>query len=185
MSDAYSALLEVVRPMLHNTLDNYIVPGLRSSLVGDGKDKGKVRLFHASRDARDFITPHSHRFNFAALVLEGTVVNSIYHRAGGFDGDSWVMSTIGQVCGMDGIQNYTHVREEKPEKWRRTDHVFTAGMVFHMSYEEIHSIVYHRNAKALFLEGPPVTDISVMLEPWVNGKLVPTFKTEDWMFEKA
>jgi hypothetical protein len=181
-------LMHVLPSMLHNGLENYIVPGLRSFLVGDGTAaKGKVRLFTASREATDFITPHSHRFDLTILVLAGKVENSIYRRARVDqlrESDHWATSTITQVCGTDGLNKYEHTRDIAPERWVKSTRAYGPGETIYMPYDLIHSIVYHRDSSALLFEGPELTKVSTMLEPWVNGKLVPTFKTEGWMFEK-
>jgi hypothetical protein len=69
--------------------------------------------------------------------------------------------------------------------WKRKPYTYMAGDTYSMGYEEIHSIRFDRGTKVLFFEGPQVTNLSWMIEPWVNGKCVPTFRTEDWMFEKS
>lgn len=178
-----NAIIRAVEPMLHSRLDNYIIPGLASELVG-GVNGGKVRLFSTNRTATDFVTPHSHRFDFTCLVLKGVVNNTIYAE-GGETGDEWCVSTIGQVCGADGILNYVHTRSDKPSKWTQDTFRYEAGETYSMRYEELHSIQFSRGARVLFFEGPQVTKESRMIEPWVNGKVVPTFRTDPWMFERA
>jgi hypothetical protein len=142
-----------------------------------------VRLFTASRSARDFVTPHSHRFDFTCLVLSGRVLNTIY-RPGSETGEEWCTSTIGQVCGADGIMNFVHKRSDVPTLWCQETQEYAPGATYAMKYDEIHSIQFHRGTQVLFFEGPAQIDHSVMLEPWCGGKVVPTFKTEDWMFER-
>lgn len=176
------ALVEAVHPMLNSRLDNYIVPGLTSQLVG-GDVFGKVRLFHTLRTATDFVTPHSHRFDFTCLVLKGVVRNTIFTE-GGETGDEWCASTIGQVCGPGGLLNYTHMRDHGPTRWTQYTQVYEAGDTYSMRYDELHSIQFSRGAKVLFFEGPQVTTQSRMIEPWVNGQVVPTFRTEPWMFQR-
>lgn len=173
---------KALRTMQNNSLRNYIVPGLTSHLIGGGKF-GKVRLFHASRNTRDIITPHSHRFNFTCLVLEGMVYNTIY-KEGKLGAEEWCRSTIDQVCGEDGLLSYVHIREDKPSLWTKEVNQYTLGETYSMTYREVHSIEFEKGTKVLFLEGPHLADKSVMIEPWVDGRVVPTFKTEDWMFMK-
>jgi hypothetical protein len=186
---SYAKLLDVASTMRNNSLSNYIVPGLVSSLIGDGGTPyGKVRMFHASREATDFITPHSHRFELAILVLTGEVDNTLFHPATYYpearDDDKWMPSTITQVCGADGILEYRHEYPGPAGAYARRSRSYGPGDVIHMKAEDIHSIVYHKGASAILFEGPEQTKTSTMLEPFVNGKLVPTFKTQDWMFEK-
>jgi hypothetical protein len=177
------AIIEAVQPMLNSRLDNYIVPGLVSELVG-GEVNGKVRLFHTNRTATDFVTPHSHRFDFTCLVLKGIVRNTLFVE-GGETGDEWCASSIDQVCGADGLLNYTHTREAAPTRWTQDTHVYEAGDTYSMRFDEIHSIQFSRGTKVLFFEGPWLTRQSRMIEPWVGGRVVPTFKTESWMFQRS
>ena len=180
--DANKLILELAA-MQHNKLHNYIVPGVTSSLIGGG-EHGKVRLFHATRQARDWVTPHSHRFNFTALVLAGNAHNTLFDCTEGSGGDEWCLSTIDQVCGADGLRDYQHVRATNATRWMQHTLSYGVGASYSMEHTEIHSIVFEKGTVVLFFEGPQVTTQSVMLEPWVNGKCLPTFRTEPWMFEK-
>lgn len=179
---------DMVRTMRHNRLKNYIAPGLHSSLVGGVGNFGKVRVFEAERYTRDLITPHSHRFPFTCLVLSGEVENTIYepllsnHRDS--TAEKWIRSKVTQVCGPEGVREFTHVREEVPKPFRRAKTTYPQGSTYTMTHDQIHSIVFHANTKALFFEGPEVQDWDWMLEPYVDGKLVPTFETRPWMFER-
>lgn len=180
-------ILEVVEAMKCNGLANYIVAGLSSHMVGDGDLGGKVRLFSADRETRDTITPHSHRFDFACLVLNGYVLNTIYEPVSAGNAafaSEWVFSTIDQVCGVDGIRKYVHERETKPKLLYPVTTRYTQYDSYYMASDQVHSIVFSKGARVLFFEGPAKTTTSRMIEPWVNGRVVPTFKTEDWMFEK-
>jgi hypothetical protein len=174
---------KAIAPMRNNPLRNYIVPGLTSHLIGGSTKHGQVRLFHSLRQTREFITPHSHRFDFTCLVLAGDVRNTIF-RPGYSYNEQWCLSTINQVCGLDGLNEYTHSREDKPSNWRAETTAYTTGDTYSMKYEEIHSIQFDKDTRMLFLEGPQVTLTSQMIEPWENGKVIPTFRTEPWMFEK-
>lgn len=181
-SDVLKAITAAIKPMQNNRLGNYIVPGLTSSLIGGGTH-GKVRLFEAERHTRDTITPHSHRFDFTCVVLTGSVINTLYV-ANLCGAEEWCISNIGQVCGVNGLEDYVHRRSTEPTLWRREPRRYRAGDTYSMTYEEIHSIEFERGTQVLFFEGPPKIGGSTMLEPWVNGRVVPTFKTEDWMFER-
>lgn len=176
---------DAVKAMRSNRLKNYIVPGLHSSLIGAASDYGKVRLFEAERYTRDTVTPHSHRFGFTCLVLHGAVENTIYETAiAPYSAEMWIRSTVTQVCGKNGLQEFKHVREEEPRFFKATSTVYRAGDTYRLRHTDIHSIVFEKDTKVLFFEEPSVQDWDWMLEPFVEGKLVPTFKTEPWMFEK-
>lgn len=178
-------LLSQLREMTHNRLENYIVPGMESVLIG-GEGHGLVRAFSIDREARDWVTPHSHRFNFAALVLAGKVHNTLFTKAtSGYKADDWCLSAIDQVCGANGIREYIHTRETEGGPWHQDTKTYYPGETYSMGYNEIHSIRFERHTSVLIFEGPQIVSSSVMLEPWVNGKCVPTFRTEPWMFEKA
>lgn len=178
-----NSIRDAIQPMLHSRLQNYIIPGLTSHLVGGG-EHGKVRLFQTNRQAHDFVTPHSHRFDFTCLVLSGTVRNTLF-LSGGPGTDLWCLSTIGQVCGKDGLLEYVHTREEKPTPWAQETYTYTQGDTYSMKHAEIHSIQFDRGTQVLLFEGPQLMDQSRMLEPWVDGKVIPTFRTESWMFDRT
>lgn len=183
----YKATLEVIEkaiaPMRNNPLRNYIVPGLTSHLVGGSTKTGQVRLFHSMRQTREFVTPHSHRFDFTCLVLAGDVRNTIFRPGNGYD-EQWCLSTINQVCGKEGLNDYIHSREDKPSNWWAETFSYTTGDTYSMKHTEIHSIQFDKGTRVLFFEGPQLTVTSNMIEPWENGKVIPTFRTEPWMFER-
>jgi hypothetical protein len=180
----YNHLIKAMAEMRHNTLENYIVPGLRSSLVG-GAGHGKVRVFEASRDTFEFITPHSHRFDFFAFVLQGTYKNTIFSRGDGEGSELYCESTIHQVCGPDGrIQDSTPARDDRPTGYVRDVRTWGRGESLFMDHRQIHSVKFSRDAIILFFEGPQKIDTSRMIEPWVDGRCVPTFKVEEWMFQR-
>lgn len=173
-------ILDAIQPMQNNRLRNYIAPGLTSFLVGGG-EFGSVRLFCAERTTLEFITPHSHRFDFTCLVLRGTVYNTIFRR-GSDSCELWCLSTITQVCGKNGINHYDHVREKEPSHWYYSVDKWKDGDTYSMQRDQIHSIKFDRGSQVLFFEGPELQKHSQMLEPWEDGKVIPTFRTEDWMF---
>jgi hypothetical protein len=181
MNQLDSNLSAIVETMLNNRLRNYIVPGLDSSLVGGG-EHGKVRMFEASRNTRDSITPHNHRFDFGCIVLAGEVQNTLYIPDS--EGSAWCRSTIDQVCGADGVRDFVHTREDQPRRYSQSCAVYSAGQTYTMGSEEIHSIVFSRGAQVLFLEGPSKTTRSVMIEPWIDGRCIPTFEVKEWMFQQ-
>lgn len=184
-------IVDALQPMLNSKLRNYIVPGLDSYLVGGvqpngisaGTEFGKVRLFDAVRQTFEFVTPHNHRFDFTCLVLRGMVKNTIFW-PGGENAELWCPSTIAQVCGANGLLEYNHVRDTEPTPWSPESITYVAGETYSMTFAQIHSIKFWKGAKVLFFEGPPKAPTSTMLEPWVDGRCIPTFRTEPWMFER-
>jgi hypothetical protein len=185
-------ILDAIQPMKHSRLRNYIAPGLTSHLIGGG-EFGKVRLFSAERATMEFITPHSHRFDFTCLVLKGLVHNTIFTQhpqdsifvPSTVSCEAWCVSTINQVCGANGLMNYVHERDSGPTHWLPMTDRWCAGDTYSMTYDQIHSIKFERGSQVLFFEGPQVSTVGKMLEPWENGKVIPTFRTEPWMFDRT
>src|SRR6266478_3662074 len=153
----FNNLLALLPDMIHNRLGNYIIPGVTSALVG-GDGHGLVRMFSLDREARDWVTPHSHRFNFTALVLAGRVHNTLFTAGRQYarTADLWCLSTIDQVCGANGIREYTHVRETDGNYWCQDTTTYEIGDLYSMAPQEIHSIRFERGTSVLMFEGPQV-----------------------------
>jgi hypothetical protein len=163
----------------HSTLRNYIIPGLDSSLLATAGEHGCIRLFECSRDHQENITPHSHRFGFTCLVLAGVVRNFIWERDS--QGDDFIASTL-TYGGQPGAYDIT--RDEEPSRWSRYDNYYKEGDVYQMSCEQVHSIYFTRGTRVLFIEGPSVCNQTRIIEPFVNGERIPSFRVEDWMFRR-
>jgi len=165
--------------MRHSPLRNYIVPGLTSWLIMDNGTAGKIRLFESSRNQQEFITPHSHRFDFSACVIRGHVHNTLWTPSEQF-GDEYVV-TNSTYLGQPG-------EYEKQSKVvaRFVDSTicYDDGEWYSMKHNEIHSIKFSRDAVVLFFENRAITTTTQVLEPFVNGQHVPTMKVEPWMFKK-
>jgi len=175
-------LLEIVNAMAHSPVKQYVVPGLTSELIG-GKDSGTVRLFSSERQVREWITPHSHRFDFSCIVLDGMVENILFTLADEARyADSYSSGTL--KCIGEGMGNYDIVRSNIPKKYTETATRYGVGESYSMKSNQIHSIKFYRDTKVLFFEGPALSDTSVFLEPFSNGQVVETFETRPWMFKK-
>lgn len=171
----------VICSMLRNPLRNYVVPGLTSSLLG-GDGHGTVRLFEASREQYSDIVPHSHRFDFTCLVLEGYVVNRVWLPTSSTQADLYEAATLlyGGEPGKYRMKPHALGRS----RWHYQDIRYNAGNWYTMDADEIHSITFSRNAVVLFFEGPTRVDSTTIIQPVVDGEVVKTFKVEDWMFQK-
>jgi hypothetical protein len=166
-----------IKSMAHSPVRNYAIPGLTSWLIGSGP--GKVRLFECSRSHDEHIVPHSHRFAFSCQVLRGRVWNKTFKRVE-TGGDEFLRSTItytGEIgqhtIKRGGVARYDGVMSEYGE-----------GDWYSMEADEVHSIWFDRDTMVLFFEGPNVSNESIILEPFVDGDLIPTFKVEPWMFAR-
>lgn len=172
--------IETIKSMAHSALGNYIVPGLTSSLISGGVF-GKVRLFDSSREQHEHIAPHSHRFDFTCLVLQGEVEQRIFERVGSphRDCDDYMCSVL-EFRSSPG--DYIKLQTERAS-YTSESSVYSEGQWYSMKSHEIHSIRFGRDTVVLFFEGPTKNSSSVVLEPVVAGQVIPTFKTEPWMFQ--
>lgn len=169
-------LNNIIQDMKCSKVSNYVIAGLDSFLL----TSGNVRLFENSRDHQDQITPHSHRFNFACLVLDGHVINRIWYESQESEGDLFQSTTL-HYAGEIG----SHTKSKEGRAFYSSyDKKYEAGECYAMSAEQIHSIQFSRGAKVLFLEGPQVSDTSIIIEPVVNGVLINTYENKPYMFFK-
>lgn len=172
--------INMLMAMRTNTIENYIVPGLSSSLIGGKSGHGCVRLFESSRDQQEHVTPHSHRFDFQCLVLRGYVENTIWTQmSGNYDnGDEFQIS---RLIYKNKVGEY-HINKAATQFFRGKTNTHNEGATYSMKAEEIHSIKFSRGAKVLFFEGPQLSNSTVIIEPVVDGVCIPTFEVKEWMF---
>jgi hypothetical protein len=181
-------LASLVTRMANSHVRNYVVPGLTSSLVGGGKN-GQVRLLTSDRPTREWVVPHSHRFDFTCLVLTGRVENILFEEFRDYNdrrvnaASEYSPGTLRRVA--DGLGKYNLERSGQSQLYEEFTKFYGPGDTYSMTADQIHSIRFSKDAKVLFFESPEVTDSSIILEPYSNGKVVPTFETQPWMFEKA
>jgi hypothetical protein len=152
----------------HSTLANYIVPGLHSHLLS-----GKARFFEATRDQEHFVVPHSHRYDFAACVIAGTVYNTLYHE-NAVGEEEYAVSYL-EPGGAAPLEPDDRARFSK------TMQKYTAGEWYTMSFDQFHTIAFQHRSLVLVLEGEERTSYSRILEPIVDGKHLRTFHRADWM----
>lgn len=175
-----AALIQHLAAMKHSPIGNYGgIPGVTSWLVGMPSSLGLVRLMECSREHHEPIIPHSHRFDFNCLVLAGSVRNIIWRRDK--TGDVYHESTLtyagkpGEYCKERGVS----------DRWIATTRLYGRGEEYGMHADEVHSIFFSRGAVVLFFEGPQVTESSIILEPVVDGVVVPTFDVKPWAFKRG
>jgi len=170
-------LVNIISSMKSDGVFNYAIAGVDSYLLNNGR----VRLFECSRDHQDQITPHSHRFDFACLVLEGHVVNITWHEVDDNNGDFFEES----VLTYNGTIGEHKVQKSGRSFYYPTRVKYTKGDTYSMDSDQIHSIQFSRGAKVLFFEGPAFKDTSLIIEPVVNGEKIPTYVKRDYMFIKS
>lgn len=171
-------VLDILASIQSNTIDNYIAPGLRSHLIGQG-GVGCVRMFDMARRQGFHIAPHSHRFDFACLVLRGSVGNIVYEPATPDDGGDEYQVAKYTVDGFKERGLLPQLRDYFIGGATQ----YLEGEWYSMAYSQFHSIEFSRDALVLFFEGQTVRDYSEALRPIVNGKVLDTFHVEDWMYK--
>lgn len=170
---------KLLRAMMHSPVRNYVVPGLTSWLIGEPSPKGTMRFFECSRGHQENITPHSHRFDFQCWVLSGRVTNRVWRHSFS-TGDKYVHTNL--VYGGE-IGSYERIRMGVAS-YAATDTLYGPDEWYSMKASEIHSIYFAAGTEVLFFEGPTISNQSLILEPWVDGDDIPTFKVEPWMFKR-
>ena len=169
--------LQHLLSMANNAIDNYVIPGVTSYLIGNNN---KVRLFHCTRNHTEYVVPHSHRFDFTARVLQGYVTNCIYRENKHNEADTYQVSSL-VYGGKPGIYNVIPGGVKGYVIYSDNYHY---DETYSMKFNEIHSISFRKDTYVLIYEGPDKTDTTQILQPYVNGEVIPTFKIEPWMFRR-
>ena len=162
-------LLKLVNTIQSDSIDNYIVDGLNSSLL----ENGVVRMFTTTHHQIDGIAPHSHRYDFACVVLQGKVTNHLWYAAQ--DGDDMQVMSL-KYLGAPGKYSTTDLAVQK---FARSSTVYEAGEIYMMERDQIHNIEFTKGTQVLFFEGPQKTETSLALQPIVKDKEPKMFDTGD------
>lgn len=154
--------------------ENYIIPGLTSTLLGSPAAGGMFRLFEMRRDQEVEVVPHDHRYDFQCFVLEGEVRNRLYcvlerrnvptHAVFLHDPDTHAVS------GPLGLVEASF-----------HESTYLEGDWYDMKASQFHSIWFGKGTKVLFIEGRKQNELSRCLVPYVNGRVCDTFYWRDWM----
>lgn len=171
--------------MGYDSLHNYIVPGLVSTLIGeDPHASSKIRLFRNTRTQDEFITPHSHRFDLACMVLQGSVENTIFDAVPYSGPQTPRYADEFQVSRLkyEGNPGHYDKADTTVQAFSRYVNSYQPGQWYFLKCDDIHSIRFSKDAIVLIFEGDSKTDTTIVLEPRVNGSTIRTFKVEDWMF---
>lgn len=169
--------IEHIKGLMHSPVHNYIVPGLSSWMIGEPHKSGKLRLFTCSRNHIESISPHSHRYDFQCLVLKGNIKNSI-----------WSINPCGDLYDEIEIEYCGKIGQYKEKTIGRNhynfiEYSYSAGDIYGMSNDEIHSIRFSKDSMVLFFEGESYNETSILLDPVVNGQRIPVSKVQPWMFK--
>ena len=175
---------EIFDKLKHSPIHNYILPGLTSWVLkpaGDGH--GMIRMFEASRETQEFITPHSHRYGLHCEVLAGWVENTIWKNSelvgASNNSDEWMLCSL-KYAGNPGEYTQTPGPIRRYAKETRR---YAAGSSYDLNHSQIHSVRFSRGAVVVITETAQRTDTTQILLPVAYGKAVPTFKVESWMYK--
>lgn len=182
---SHAELIDLLLQESEPPLRNYILPGLESTMLG--RNAGTtVRMFTMTREQRVHITPHSHRFDFACLVLRGWARNTLWVPVSDPKTTKHAdMYTVSRLVYADAPGKYTSVNRIEDSWWVPSTKTYRANESYSMQHDDIHSIEFSRDAVVLLFEGPQLANHSLILQPYVNGETVPTFEVKPWMFQKG
>lgn len=175
----------VIKSMQTSRVRDYIIPGLNSYMLEDGK----VRMFESTRDFSGTVTPHTHRFDFTCLVLQGIVRNRVYEEVSPLiieeerpPHDLFTVRTIGLDVN-EAFGDYERITQDyQGARFTSETTEYLTGDWYSMGCDEYHSIEFGRDTKVLFFEGPQRAATSKVLLPFMHNETIETMKTEDWMF---
>lgn len=169
------ALAKALLLLKQNTIGNYISPGLESSLLPDRS----VRIFHQTREQTKLVTPHSHRFDMHAIVLEGGVTNTTWMRVSDRRADLFRESTLT----YNNIGDYER-RVEGDYHYGPISRHFVRGEAYSIPHGEIHSIVFKKGSVVLVFEGIDQGPETRIIEPVVYNVHTPLLDIQPWMFQR-
>lgn len=172
-------LLDIFSSLAHSPIYNYVIPGMTSYLITDPSEKGCIRMFVNNREQHVHVIPHSHRFDFKACVLKGSVRNTLWKPH--FYGDTYAECTL-KYKDKPGKYDITYYRSGV--LYESSDVDYTENQWYSMDYNQIHSIKFSKGAIVAVAEGPKMTNNTTILLPWVNNKVIDTFKVQDWMYKE-
>ncbi|ACV50150.1 conserved hypothetical protein [Delftia phage PhiW-14] len=176
---------DILWSMQNSSMRNYAgIPGLSSHLLGAGEgNNGTVRMFSNARNHPEFLIPHSHRYDFACLVLKGSVTNILYVplSVGTAESDAW---SIMKQKYKGSAGEYDMEDTGKWAYYNTVEQRHGEGEWYTMTKDQIHSIKFSKGAQVLFFQGPNMSDETIVLQPRIGSVTVPTFHVAPWMFKR-
>jgi hypothetical protein len=183
--------LEALLKHAHSPIQNYIVPGLKSYMIGNEGPNGCIRLFVASREQLVAIAPHNHRYDLVSRVLQGRVLNRIWTAYTGALRDPAADYYVARKLTYKGAPGQYDTEDGDTALYTSSTRIYSASgensqtAQYSMSHKDIHSIQFSKDAAVLVMQGPDVSASSIVLLPKVDGETCDTAKTEPWMFKRA
>lgn len=176
--DDLVALLKLVGE--GTALENYIIPGLRSTMLAKPEAGGCIRRFDMLRDQEVDVTPHDHRYDFKCLVLAGEVRHRRYH--------VYPSSKDSADYAALPYNAETHELDTESPRWLAggfSEEVYKAGAWYGCTHHEFHSIRFSNRCAVLFWESAQRKGASSCLLPYFNGRICNTFTWREWMMAPA
>lgn len=170
------ALSLIVEASKHSPLLDYVIPGLTSSLLDITPrvfeyDGGRHSPFDL--EGPGYITPHSHRYSFCAIVLEGEVRNTLFEES-----DEGALYDVRSLLYRGTPGSYHLVDDHVRSKFSLQSRTYSEGGVYFMGTSQVHTIEFAPGTKVLMLEGPTVRLESKVLLPVVDGKVINTMERD-------
>ena len=163
----------------HSVIHNYGIAGMDSYLLGAAEDR--QRLLHMTRNQVDFVTPHSHKSDLTCEVLRGSVKNILFNQADEFSNKS-DMFAVANLMYNGVVGQYDKINFYIAAPYEMKAELYTEGDTYFMSYDQIHSIFFTKNAIVRITEGPTVTTASQILQPVSDGTIVKNFHVHEGLF---
>ena len=164
-------------------LEDYIVPGLRSTELARLAAGGMIRLFEMSHEQEFFVVPHDHRFGFNCYVLRGTAWNTIYHVR---EADCALDQATHAAAPYLRSSHSLDLRSVRLMRCELETVPYGEGSWYSMEHSAFHTIEFTKDARVLFIEGPEEkSGPNSCLLPVVNGKIYNTFFWGAWMMREA
>lgn len=163
-----------------NVLENYVIPGLRSTLLGKTEKGGVIRIFDMLRDQEAGITPHNHRYAFDCFVLSGEVKQRLYRV---------------EPADEPKFAHYAKLRYDREQRklvgepellvgWTE-ERTYRQGEWYGMTTRQYHSISFAEGSSVLFIEGPIEREDVYCIVPYSAGRVCDTLEWRDWMMGEA
>jgi len=178
--------LQMFKELESDVLRNYVIPGLKSSLFEDMT----VRMFEQEIVQLREISPHNHRFNFASLVLSGTVHNTIWEEVNNEEAQEtdpkYVHEmSMSELTYLDNPGDYSKALLYGLTYWKTKTYEYQTGDWYFMTTQDYHTITFDKGTKVMVFQSPDISRQSYILEPVLpNGDTVPLSTIDRWMFQK-
>lgn len=160
-----------------STLENYVIPGLRSVAYLKTDDNGAMlRSFEMTAHQEYYITPHNHRYNFECFVLDGEVENTIFNPI-----EATRATADHVIVPYDEAKHDIDLEKTEFVRAISSSRKHPEGDWYSMRHDQFHTITFAKGTRVLFLQGASVVKVSHCMLPYNAGRICNTFIWRDWM----